>query len=643
MTARTARLLSAVLASLLCAGCSPQESADTPPNVILICMDTVRADHIGAYGYNANPTTPALDELAARSSVYLDTSATACWTKPSVPSFLTGTYPIQHGAYLGDSKTRLTTETDTLPQAALTLAELYSDSGYQTAAFVRNAQLRAGLGFEQGFDTYHDDAGDAQQIRWHATDWLDAREAEQPFFLYLHYLDAHWPYPVPEEYAELFADPQHVAMFQSKDWRALRKSINSGEHELAPEELQALIDLYDGAIRYIDDQLAVLFAKLAREGLAENTIICVISDHGEEFMEHGRIGHGHGLYEALLQVPFVLHVPGQEAERVSTPCSLVDLFPTLVAASGQRVPNGLPGVNLRRAAGGDRALFAEHLGPHNYQQSWRRLQAKHWREGSAVPGRLEAAAQPEPEGLARLTQDTRWEVGLRLDSEGQLIAKKISPREDEDPNEPLEIKGPVEEQRKGSFVLNGVTVNTDANTTHYGELTDAEGTQRNLRNGMLVKVRGALGKDGHFLAQRIKLYADAAEVERELRGPLGDLDGEQRFALGGIWIQVDGDTKIEAEKRSGKPRLTREHVLEMVELTGGTDETQRFQWESWSYNLLEDSLEQTRLLWPANDSEFGGKLGLPKKWAQERLWRDTDRASMSAEDMANLRAIGYAE
>ncbi|MFT5151789.1 MAG: choline-sulfatase, partial [Planctomycetota bacterium] len=303
MTTRTKRALrSAALlgTSLACFACGPRSDAGTPMNVIVICLDTVRADHLGCYGYEKRETTPFMDSLAERSVLFEDASSTAGWTKPSVPSILTGMLPLQHGVYRGSARSENGAVSDVLADEALTLAEVYSERGYQSAAFVRNAQLRRGLGFEQGFDLYRDKAGDAREIRWRTSDWLDERDTQRPFFLYLHYLDAHWPYPVPEEYATRFTSPEQVEFLRSSDWRRLRDAVNDGAEQLSDDQLDALLALYDGALRYIDDELARLWEKLERDGLADDTIICIVADHGEEFMEHGRIGHGNGLYETLL-------------------------------------------------------------------------------------------------------------------------------------------------------------------------------------------------------------------------------------------------------------------------------------------------------------------------------------------------------
>jgi choline-sulfatase len=275
------RLVPALFLLSLCGSCGETAANNNAPrNVILICLDTVRSDHLGAYGYSENATTPGLDGLAAESMLFMDVSANACWTKPSVPSYMTGRYPLEHGVYEGHSKDSAGQHSDVLPQSALTIAEVFKDSGYSTVAFVRNAQIRKGQGIEQGFDTYTDEAGDAKDIRWRAVDWLDQRSEDQPFFMYLHLLDAHWPYPVPAEYGELFNPGAAIEFFRTSEWQDLRKKINSGEVELSGDQLTALIALYVGALRYIDDQLMLLMQALEQRGLREDSVICVISDHG---------------------------------------------------------------------------------------------------------------------------------------------------------------------------------------------------------------------------------------------------------------------------------------------------------------------------------------------------------------------------
>ena len=377
-SARRAALALAATLLAFPSGCG--KAPDTPPfpdtarleplNVVLVCLDTVRADRLGCYGYGGNPTTPALDALAADATLFRDTSAAAGWTKPSVPSFFTGTFPCQHGVYEGSARGIAGATTDLLPAAAATLAERFRAAGYATAAVIHNAQLRRGGGFEQGFDTYEDDAGDARDVRARASRWLDGRDPDRPFFLYLHFLDAHWPYDVPDEAARRFTAGD-VDFFRGGDSRALRDAVNDGSVTLDSAQQETLSALYDGALRFLDDELGAFLADLRARGLYDATVISVVADHGEEFLEHGRIGHGHGVWQNLLAVPWILRVPGRAPGELSASVALVDLPPTLLAAAG--LPPEGAGEGVDRLAHPDRPvlLLAENKAPDRYVQSLR--------------------------------------------------------------------------------------------------------------------------------------------------------------------------------------------------------------------------------------------------------------------------------
>jgi len=614
-------------------GACGETGSEAPRNVILVCMDTVRADHLGCYGYD-RATTPTLDALAERSILFEDASATACWTKPSVPSFLTGTYPVQHGVYSGSSRDEAGTHSDVLPQDATTLAEAFHEAGYATAAFVKNAQLRRGLGFEQGFDEYVDEAGDAREIRWRARDWLDGHDEEQPFFLYLHFLDAHWPYPVPDEYATRWTDAEQAALFRGRDWRALRAAINDGERELSIAEREGLIGLYDGALRFIDDQLALLLADLERKGLAENTVVCVISDHGEEFLEHGRIGHGHGLYEGLLRVPWILHVPNRTPRRVTNAVSLTDVFPTLlsaahVAPTGTDV--GVDRLDRPEAAG---AILAEHLEKGSYRQSLRRGTDK-----LVVLGRPSKAAEREAESASRLpTSGARVEARLERDERGGFSVMRLRP-DNGDVDDPVEIKGPVTELTESSFRLCGVLIQA-SEASLYGEVTDADGRPRGLALGELIKARGKFAADGSFMAERVKLYAPGTELEFEVRGTVTAVETPDRLRIGEHWLALAADAEVQGLRN--RFRLSREFALESLLSPAGP--WSRFETQERLYDLGLDPEE----LAPTSPGDDSSRLReelarVIPALALKRLWSRTDRAELSAGDLEALKAIGYAE
>lgn len=360
--ARPARTWGLSLLALL-GSCSEPPPLDHP-NVLLVCIDTLRADHVGCYGYERD-TTPWIDALSAESLVFEDACATSSWTRPSVPSFLTGTYPIEHGLYGLEGQV-----THALSEQSLTLAEVFRSQGWRTGAIVRNPQLSLGNGFEQGFEVYRDQSGDAAEIGRRAEEWLDSLDGEAPFFLYLHFLDAHWPYPLPDDYATRFGGAQLEDLWGERA-DLVRDAINEREREATEAELDQLLGLYDGGIRYVDDQLAALCAAIEERGDWEDTIVCIVSDHGEEFMEHGRIGHGHALHENLLRVPWILRIPGRRGRTLAQPVSLVDVFPTLLAAAGLDAPP-TDAVNRLAEPGADQPVFAELKELRRYQQSLRR-------------------------------------------------------------------------------------------------------------------------------------------------------------------------------------------------------------------------------------------------------------------------------
>lgn len=617
------------ISALLLASCGSQKVANTKPNVILICLDTVRADHLGSYGYEQRNTTPFLDSLAAQSLQFSNASATACWTKPSVPSIFTGLLPMQHGVYRGSSRDEANSYTDVLPEEALTLAEVFQRHGYQTAAFVRNAQLRQGLGFEQGFDLYRDQAGDAREIRWQASDWLDQRQEQQPFFLYLHLLDAHWPYAVPETYASKWADPAHVERIRAGDWRALRDAINHGERELAEAELEALIALYDGSIRYMDDQLALLWSKLKREGLSETTVISVISDHGEEFMEHGRLGHGHGLYENLLQVPWILHIPGSPGRRIEARVSLLDLMPTLLHSAGIGDGlGGLQGINRLLQPEHEDPTIAEHLDPERYELSWTEDHVKTL--DSVLPAITESEEQAS---LSALGLRGRWEAGFEPSVDGARLVTLMHPSKDEDSTlTEIELKGPVSQLKASEFQIHDIRINTSLEPEYYGHPEDPNSPGQALLEAQMVKVRGNL-LNGEFVARKIKRYAPESELEFEIRGPIEVLE-DDRIRIGSLELGFGAQSRVEF--RSAQNDLGSEHVADLLggELSWVERRVDR-------YDLLSDPGEQHPL--PTNE----GPLSLPatlktlRMFLNQKAWLGEQRVVLSEEQLEDLRAIGY--
>ncbi|MAB79280.1 MAG: hypothetical protein CMJ89_07995 [Planctomycetes bacterium] len=616
------------------AGCSPLEnenSAGSKPNVVLVCMDTVRRDHLGTYGHERD-TSPFLDELARRSTLFRDASSAASWTKPSVPSFLTGKYPCQHGVYEGSASLKRGSVTDTLPDEALLIAEVFKEDGYRTGAFVHNAQLRYGNGFEQGFDLYRCENMDAEEIRWRGLDWLDAKE-DEPFFLYLHFLDAHWPYPVPHSYATLYAEEEVIAPFQKSSWKLIRRELNDGNLEITEAQREGMKALYDGAIRYIDDQLALFHQALVLRGLDENTILCVVSDHGEEFGEHGLFGHGHELWQGLLEVPWILFVPGRPAKVIDVPVSLVDLFPTLLSAAGLTSPEEPEGVDRLSRPNANRPIFAEHKSEGRYIQS---LREGHRKTNRHFEGPVRDLEEPPTFAVGE-----RWEVEFKRDENGQMIATQFKP-DDGDYDDPVELKGMVTNTSNDLFELSGIPVEVRSGTKKQL----AEGARSTeIVDSQVVKVRGEMSDDA-FVAERIKFYARGDSSPTEIRGPIEVVelkDGKGRIKIADWWVLFGPETNVKEEKRNQRKRLLRRgEIVAILEAGDSVLEEMGIAKSLEVYDLETDPGEHNASTSAAGTTQALMDM-LGKTLTRGRFFSDSDRLLLTPQAIQELRNIGYAE
>jgi arylsulfatase A-like enzyme len=334
------------------------------PNVLLIVLDTLREDHLSAYGY-ARQTTPRLDRLAAEGTLFERAFATASWTLPSHASIMTGRYPAEHGA--GGSP---------LDDRYTTLAEYLSTHGYATAGFVANAYYcgpRTGLG--RGFDTYEAYFASVTDMAWHTVygkmllrlltrvgyydipgrkragdvnreflAWLDtARPA--PFFAFLNYLDVHDPYIAPPPYGTRYSPHSNTGDRVNSE---LFPRDFTGARQLSSEEIQNEIDGYDAALTYLDANLGALFDQLASRRLLDRTLIIVASDHGESFGNHGLYGHGNSMYRDLIHVPLIMRLPGAvpAGRRLADVVSLQAIPATVAELVGLEPPSPFPGISL---------------------------------------------------------------------------------------------------------------------------------------------------------------------------------------------------------------------------------------------------------------------------------------------------------
>ena len=314
------------------------------PNVIIYLVDTLRADHVGVLG--GGELTPNIDDFAEGATVFRNTVAQAPWTKPSVVSIFTGLGPLAHGVQLLD---------DRLPQEALTVAEMLHASGYRTAGFSTNWHVRGETGLDQGFvffDFKPDEAA-SDLLNQRVLRWLDGPRVKEkgPFFLYVHALDPHAPYTPPADYRKRYAP--EVRQEAGYDFDLKRVYLARGKQRR--EYMAEMSQLYDGEVAFNDHSFGEFLKALRQRGLYDDSLIVLVSDHGEEFDEHGDFGHARNLYNETLNVPLIVKWPGQRrGQVVESLAQHVDLLPTLLQAAGAPMPQGLPGTDLARvAASGD--------------------------------------------------------------------------------------------------------------------------------------------------------------------------------------------------------------------------------------------------------------------------------------------------
>ncbi len=366
-------------------------------SILLLIIDCLRADHCSAYGYS-RPTTPTLEDLAKRGILWEQATSASSWTKPAVASLLTGTYPTEHGAFQGVKRSRgqAGAVTDAIRAGMPTLAERLSACGWRCGAFVNNAQLGEFSGVHRGFSDYHPAAGKADHLIERFRDWLEA-EPERPFFAYLHLLEAHWPYKPRRRHMQLFGgdrDTNCFRDFSARDYGRLRKAISRGEATLSASEREQMVQMYDAAVRRLDGKLKALVRLLEHLNLLDRTAVFVTADHGEAFLDHGRIGHGQDLHEELVHVPLVASIPdGPCGVRRPEPVSLVDFAPTVADLVGFEFPGS--GESLMAPAA-DRPVFAELLTGRRYTQAIRRRQWKLHRELLFDPSRPDEGSRGSP-------------------------------------------------------------------------------------------------------------------------------------------------------------------------------------------------------------------------------------------------------
>ncbi len=329
-----------VAGMLVAFSCGRQGS---PLNVVVIAIDSLRPDALGCYGYERH-TSPNIDLLAAQGVHFENTISQAPWTTPSFGTVFTSLYPSQHGATSVNNMVR-----PTVP----TLATMLKARGYATAAMVNAPALNPEYGINRGFDFY--DAAergtrDARGTSADAITWI-ASNSDRPFLLFLHYFDVHLPYAPPPPYDTLF-DPTYkgwMGRFFDPDSYAVgrEKQINM-MGKWSREDWNHARSLYDGELAFTDEAIGTLVKRLNELGLRKKTLIVLLSDHGEEFFEHGAFGHSHTLFSEILRVPLIFSLPGgiPEGTQVRDQVRLLDVTPTILDLLGVTPKGHFEGASL---------------------------------------------------------------------------------------------------------------------------------------------------------------------------------------------------------------------------------------------------------------------------------------------------------
>ncbi len=347
------RILFVVLSFVLILtfSCGNTSTAIDRPNVILIIIDTLRADHLNCYGYHRD-TSPSLDSLAASGTRWENCQAQAPWTLPATATIFTGLNAKQHGTGRRlDGDHRLHSEIPIIPT-------IFSNAGYRTCGIFNVVLLNENHGFARGFDYYSCDDLGARRAAISVDEflrWLESGSDERPFLAVLHFFDVHDPYDPPPPFDKLYFpdDTLDVSMWE----------ITESGQIAHPEHLEHFLSRYDGGITWVDTQLGRLFSELRFRGYGDNTIIMVTADHGEEFLEWGWVGHGGHLYQELVHVPLIVSGPGiPSGEVITEPAAQFDILPTLLSICSIEDTSYFEGVDLfNRAARDPRPLPASRL------------------------------------------------------------------------------------------------------------------------------------------------------------------------------------------------------------------------------------------------------------------------------------------
>jgi len=447
----------AAIALIAAVGCGEPQ----PMSIVLISLDTTRADHLGVYG-DEKATSPKLDRFAERATVYERAYSTSSWTLPTHASIFTGLLPMQHGAQSDPASENhsLSYGVRPLAESFTTLGEMMRDAGYRTGAVVGGPALRREFGIAQGFEFYDDDLaslGDrfhgrrAAKVATSAIQLVE-RFGDEPYFLFVNFFDPHAPYHPPAPYDRGLVNPD-----ETEHKVRLIGRLTAGDRPEPVERYPAdqrewiagMLDAYDAEIRYMDAHLGRLLDAIDASPRGPETLIVITSDHGESFGEHFYLSHGAHLYEDNVRVPLLLRRPGErDGVRVTGQVQTHQLFPTLLGAAGIDVPEGVDARGLE-ATGGDVLLevrrsdlnvkfFGDFFDRDQMAiQSWpyklvlRTTGERELFDLANDPAELHDISTREPERVAELVAKLRSEVARRPPEYSEADRPELRPETEE--------------------------------------------------------------------------------------------------------------------------------------------------------------------------------------------------------------------
>ena len=375
-------------------------------NVFVILYDSLRADHTAPYGSNVR--TPEMARIAKEGVTFSNAFTTSNWTRPSIASLLTSMHPTAHGILSGPN---------VLPVNVPYLPAILQDRGYRTLAVANNPHMSADFGFERGFDSIHKFYERRKEVRetyltpedqarhvWdeYIEPFLKA-ERDAPFFVYLHEIDPHYPYRAPGPYDRMYGDPTRSSL---RIKLPLTYMVIDRSLVLEPEDAAYLDANYKGEISFMDAYLGWMLDKIRSTGHRDDTLVLFVSDHGDEFLDHGMIAHGHTLYDELLRIPMIFSLPGTlpQGRALRANAELVDVAPTILEHLGVEVPAAMRGKDLFAALSEgdefqhDMPAFASMLGRDSVRFHDWKLIVQHPLDGHAGQSRYQLFETREDRG-----------------------------------------------------------------------------------------------------------------------------------------------------------------------------------------------------------------------------------------------------